>query len=63
MNARIADRDDFVPMDISTHIDTLPEDYISDNCLPRVTQDKGYNSNGTALLDFCKRTGLRIVNG
>ena len=26
-------------------------------------QDKGYNSNGTALLDFCKRTGFRIRVG
>ena len=41
MNARIADRDDFVPMDISTHIDTLPEDYVSDKCLPRVRKIEG----------------------
>ena len=24
LNARIADRDDFVPLDFSTHMDTLP---------------------------------------
>ena len=63
MNARIADKDDFVPLDISTHIDILPDNYICDNYMPRATQDKGFNANGAALLDFCKRTGFRIVNG
>ena len=63
MNARIADRDDFVPLDISTHMDTLPDDYVCDINLPRSTQDSGFNANGNLLLDFCKRSGFRIVNG
>ena len=65
MNVRIADRDDFVPLDFSTHMDTLPDDYTCDINLPRATQDSGFNANGTytCLLDFCKRSGFRIING
>ena len=63
MNARTADRDDFVLLDNSTHIDALPDEYTCDINLPRTTQDRGFNANGTQLLDFCKRSGLRIVNG
>ena len=63
MNARIADRDYFVPLDFSTHTDTLPDDYTCDINLPRATQDRGFNANGTCLLDFYKRSGFRIVNG
>ena len=63
MNARIADRDDFVPLDISTHMVTLPDDYVCDINFPRSTQDSGFNGNGNLLLDFCKRSGFRIVNG
>ena len=62
MNARIADRDDFVLLDVSTHIDVFPDDYTCDISLPCATQDRGINANGTLLLDFCKRSGFRIVN-
>ena len=32
--------------------------------IPRYSQDEGYtNSNGLLLLDFCRQTGLRIMNG
>lgn len=41
MNARIGNRDNFVYLNISTHIDTLPDDYICDNKLPLATQDSG----------------------
>ena len=40
MNARISDKDDFVPLYISTHIDALPEDYVCDINLTRATQGK-----------------------
>lgn len=63
MNARISDRNDFVVDDTFVHIDTLPDDYVRDNELPRITQDKGFNSNGRSLLEFCRSTGLRVVNG
>ena len=39
-------------------------DYVFDISRPRFAQDKGHtNSNGTAVLDFCKQTSLRILNG
>ena len=28
-----------------------------------VSEDKGFNRYGSELLDFCKQTGLRILNG
>ena len=31
--------------------------------MERASEDKGYNRYGSQLLDFCKETGLRIVNG
>ena len=31
--------------------------------LCRVSEDKGFNRYGSELLDFCKQTGLRILNG
>ena len=62
MNARIAHRDDFVPLDFSTHMGTLPNGYSCEINLPRAKQDSGFNANGTRLLDFCKRSGFRIVN-
>ena len=32
--------------------------------MQRFSEDEGHtNSNGTFLLDFCKQTGLRIMNG
>ena len=39
MNARRADRDYFVPFDISTHMDVLPDDYTCDVNFPRATSD------------------------
>lgn len=63
-NSRTSDNADFVVFDSDANIHVLPDDYVSDQFLPRVSQDKGHlNSNGTYLLDFCKQTGLRILNG
>ena len=32
--------------------------------MPRFSEDAGHtNNNGLLLLDFCKQTGLRIMNG
>ena len=63
MNARTADKDDFVPLDFSTHMDVFPDDYTCDVSLPRANQDRCLNANGTLLLDSCKLSGLRIING
>ena len=62
-NARTGNLDDFVAHDSARHITALPDDYIVDNELKRLSQDEGTNENGYMLLDFCRQTGLRIVNG
>ena len=46
------------------HNDFLPDDYSSDTCIPRCSQDKGHiNNNGLLLLDLRKQTGFRMPNG
>ena len=62
MNARIADRDDFVPFDISTHMDVIPNDNTYDIRFPRVTKDRAFNAYSSLLLNFCKQSEFRIVN-
>ena len=45
-------------------MNVLPEDYTPDNFMPRYSEDEGHvNNNGLLLLDFCKQTGLRLMNG
>ena len=63
-NSHMSDLPDFVPNDTFSHNDFLPEDYCTDSCLKRCSMDKGrLDNNGTLLLDLCKQTGLRILNG
>ena len=63
-NARLSNKPDFVTDDDTVHISVLPDDYVADTQLPRYSQDEGHlNSNGHLLLDVCKQTGLRIMNG
>ena len=63
-NSRTSVNHDFVSDDNSIHMSILPDDYISDNFIERFSEDEGHtNSNGTILLDFCKQTGFRIMNG
>ena len=54
---------DYVTDDHATHMPLLPDDYNSDEVIPRRSQDKAVNSNGHLLLDFLKETGLRVANG
>ena len=64
MNARTSDCPDFVVDENSLHCDFLPDDFITDTYINRCSQDKGkLNSNGRVLLDFCKQTGMRMLNG
>ena len=63
-NSRTSTKPDFVEDDGNVHISVLPDEYIPDNFLQRFSEDDGHeNSNGLLLLDFCKQTGLRIMNG
>lgn len=41
----------------------LPDDYVEDIFLCRVSHDKVTNEYGNYLLNFCKASGLRIMNG
>lgn len=63
-NSRTSTQPDFVVNDDPVHMSVLPDDYTPDMQLPRFSEDKGQvNNNGLLLLDMCKQTGLRIMNG
>lgn len=64
LNSRTSIKPDFVEDDGSAHMSVLPDEYVSDNPLPRFSEVIGHvNRNRLQLLDFCKLTGLRIMNG
>ena len=65
MNSRTSTNVDYVIDDNNVHMPMLPDDYIVDtNLVPRCSQDKGHtNNNGLLLLDLCKQSSLRILNG
>ena len=55
---------DFVENDdINIYVDVLPDDYQPDRPMPRKSQDTVTNQNGNLLLDFCKESGFKILNG
>ena len=63
-NSRTSVNPDFVTDDNSVHMSVVPDDYISDSFLQRFSEDEGHtNSNGTYILEFCKQSGMRIMNG
>lgn len=62
MNARTGILPDMIVDDNNLHV-PLPEDYTPDDFIPRTSQDKVVNSNGYLMLNFCKQSSLRILNG
>ena len=63
-NSRTSNSPDYVVDDSSVHMSVLPDEYVSDIQMPRFSEGAGHtNNNGLLLLDFCKQTGLRIMNG
>ena len=63
-NARTQTAPDYVADDTNCTFIQLPDDYVSDSVMPRASRDRGQlNEHGHALLDLCRRTGIRIVNG
>ena len=62
-NARTGIRNDFVENDSDFINDLLPDDYEVDQPLPRFSEDRVCNEYGLGLLDLCKSSGLRILNG
>ena len=64
MNARTSNVSDYIENDSVDHLQ-LPDNYNLEINLPtRVNKDdKPVNENGHSLLNFCKSTGYKIVNG
>jgi len=63
-NSRVGNLADFVEHDDpDPNVHVLPDDYSNDIYLPRSSQDTVVNRNGKLLIDFCKESGLRIMNG
>ena len=61
-NSRVGSRNDFIVCDeFNSCIDD--DEYTPDPYMPRSTMDHVCNGFGTRMLDLCKSTGLRIVNG
>ena len=63
-NSRTSDKPDFVLDDDSRNVNFLPDEYTPDQFMSRYSEDIGHvNDNGLLLLDLCKQTGFRILNG
>ena len=66
MNSRVGAEDDFIRDDEIDENLPLPEDYLSDQILKdRTSFDKlsGTQGHGKDLLNFCKSTSFKIMNG
>ena len=63
LNARVGQtRSDYIVYDrVVDYIDN--GDYIPDNPPPRASMDSSTNSHGLKLIDLCRSTSMRIVNG
>ena len=53
---------DYVEYDNLQILDILPDDYVVDMPIPRLSEDQTCNECGQDLLQFCKNTGMRIIN-
>lgn len=63
-NARTACDPDYVVDDTTEKAYNLPDDYVCDVPMQRFSQDlRRPYGNGINLLEFCKKTGMRIMNG
>ena len=62
MNVLTGSLPDMVLYDNNLHV-PLPDDYILDEYIPRISQDKVVIVNGHLLIDCCNQSSLRILNG
>lgn len=62
-NSRVCSVRDYVIDDVIHDYDITLDNNNVDNPLPWKTQDVTVNENGRLLIDFCRLTGMRIVNG
>ena len=60
LNSRVGNKSDFIENDIILNDD---ETFEIDRPLYRATTDPHVNKFGNAMIDMCKATNLRIVNG
>ena len=61
-NCHVGLKPDYIVCDrITVNIDNI--DYNTRHAVPRVSEDKAGNGQGTKLLDIRNATKLRIVNG
>jgi hypothetical protein len=63
LNSRVGLLNDFVEDEYLFNLEFMPPDYAIDTNISRCSQDKVVNDNGKLLINFCKQTGLRIMNG
>ena len=61
-NSRVGRKSDFIAYDQYNNL-TDDEDYTPDCYMQRATMDSACNNFGVKLLDLCKSSGVRIVNG
>ena len=63
LNARTSDKIDYLVNDDNLYTPT-PNDYLPDKKMAtRSSQDMNMNGYGRKLIDLCKQSGLRILNG
>jgi hypothetical protein len=63
LNARIAQEEDFIPLDSDKHIPLFYTYKFDARIVGRVSQDTTVNSKGRQLLPLCISADLRILNG
>ena len=63
LNSRIGLKDGYVYFEYIETMNFLPDDFLIDECMTRYSQDGKVNENSKLLLELCKATCLRVVNG
>ena len=66
LNSRTGTEPDYIVYDINNndrHTIPLPNDYVKDYATPRQNRDTAINAQGNTLLEMCKESKLRILNG
>ena len=63
-NGRVSNLSDHIVNDLSSYL-PLPNEYIEDSppTFDRINEDSVVTSQGRRIMDFCKMSNLRIVNG
>jgi hypothetical protein len=63
-NSRVGNKNDFIVHDkVNKNIDDIDYNYEPDSTSCRATIDSKHNNYGIKLLDLCKSSCLRIIDG